>query len=261
MKRTFQTLRSVAVAAVIGLTGVGTAGAQQAGQSSEPNWTGSYLGVNAGMGRLWAGDRMSFENNGFFFFDSNSGVFERAARSDRHGDGFVFGGVAGYNWQMGRIVAGLEADLTIANLNTDRKASGSSPFNYVIKQNVEADWVATLRPRLGVTVDRALIFATAGVALGGFSMKHDYVVYDSPSKLFASRTNIAASKTLVGTSIGAGIDYALDKNWVLRFEGQYDDFGSFGGKGDAVNDSGPASLKSKTDVSVGLLRFGVNYRM
>lgn len=261
MGRTQHRIRSAMVAAAIAVVGVGTAEAQQAGQGSEPNWTGAYFGANAGMGRLWAGDRMSFDNNGFFFASSNADAFERVARSNRHGDGFVFGGVAGYNWQMGRIVAGFEADLTFAGLNTYRKTSGSSPFIYVVKQNVEADWVATLRPRLGVTVDRALIFATAGVAIGSFRTKHDYIVFDTPSKLFASRTNISASETLVGSSIGAGIDYALDRHWVLRFEGQYDHFGSLGGKGDALNDSGPATLKSNTSVSVGLLRFGVNYRL
>lgn len=241
--------------------GLQAASAQQGSAGSEPNWAGPYLGANVGLGRLWTGDRMSFDNNGFFFASTNAGAFERIARSNRHDDGFVFGGMAGYNWQMGRIVAGFEADLTFAGLNSYRKKEGDAPFLHVVKQNVEADWVATLRPRLGVTVDRALIFATAGIAFGGFSTKHDYIVFDTPAKLFASRTHIGAKEVLVGSSIGAGVDYALDRNWAVRFEGQYNHFGSLGGKGDALNDSGPASLKANSSVAVGLLRFGVNYRM
>lgn len=260
MGRLRDCMRMAALAVAFG-AGIQSVAAQPAATDAQPNWSGPYLGVNAGLGRLWTGDRMSFDNNGFFFASTNADAFERAARSNRHGDGLVFGGVAGYNWQMGRLVAGFEADLTFAGLNTYRRTEGSSPFIYVVKQDVEADWIATFRPRLGVTVDRALIFATAGVAIGSFRMRHDYAVFDTPSKLFAARTTVSASETLVGSSIGAGVDYALDRNWVLRLEGQYDHFGAFGGKADALNDSGPATIKSTSSLAVGLLRFGVNYRM
>ena len=84
--------------------------------------------------------------------------------------GFSGGVQAGYNWQSGRVVFGLEGDLDFLHLNAAansgavRYPGGGSgfgptvrgvffPYNQaVISSYANANWLATVRPRLGVTI-------------------------------------------------------------------------------------------------------------
>src|ERR1700755_2733835 len=63
-----------------------------------PNWTGFYLGVNAG--GAFGQDRIGFGVTGFPAFATIDNAFS----------GFVGGGQIGYNWQFNSLVAGVEAD-------------------------------------------------------------------------------------------------------------------------------------------------------
>lgn len=84
-------------------------------------WQGLYGGVHLGYGEDW------------------------------HSDGVVGGGQLGYNWQAGRIVYGLEADVSVTDTS--------------------ADWLASGRGRLGFLLDqRLLAYGTAGV---GFANGHN----------------------------------------------------------------------------------------
>jgi outer membrane immunogenic protein len=91
--------------------------------SSVPSftWTGFYLGANAGIG--WGAG------------GSNNA-------------GFIGGGQAGFNYQMGSIVIGGETDLQYADIGT---------LNYF----------GTIRGRVGFGFDRALVYGTGGFAYGG----------------------------------------------------------------------------------------------
>src|SRR5665213_3175619 len=62
------------------------------------NWTGFYIGVNAGGG--WAKQDNSLETTAGALIQQNSTKL----------DGAVGGGQIGYNWQVNQIVFGVEAD-------------------------------------------------------------------------------------------------------------------------------------------------------
>jgi outer membrane immunogenic protein len=123
-------------------------------------WTGFYAGVNAGWG--WRDDnRQTVILNGLtpgtLFFPGN-------------GDGgFVGGGQIGYNYQIGSFVWGVEADLQWAdtdNAEDVRFEPIGAPGIFVPGEfeNNLSDWFGTARVRAGVAFDRALIYATGGVA-------------------------------------------------------------------------------------------------
>jgi len=98
------------------------------------NWTGLYIGLNAGYG--WTG--------------SNS--FGDA-------DGFVGGGQIGYNWQAAGspFVFGIEADIQGADLSNSATAAGITVTG---KMNA----FGTVRGRIGYAWDRFMVYGTGGFA-------------------------------------------------------------------------------------------------
>jgi outer membrane immunogenic protein len=106
------------------------------------------------------------------------------------------GAHAGYNFQTGNIVYGIEND-----------------FNYNIEKGKEADlqWDASGRARVGYALDRTLFFTTAGVAATGGKV-------DVPT--VGKKDDI-----LIGWTAGGGVEHALTDNILVRGEYRYSDFG------------------------------------
>lgn len=98
------------------------------------NWTGLYVGLNAGYG--WA--------------DSSFG----------DADGFIGGGQIGYNWQApgSPIVFGVEGDIQYADLNA------STVVVPGITATGESNAFATIRGRIGYAWQQFLLYGTGGVA-------------------------------------------------------------------------------------------------
>jgi outer membrane immunogenic protein len=94
------------------------------------DWTGFYIGANAGYG--WA---------------NNSGP-----------KGFIGGGQLGYNWQTGRLVFGLEGDLQYSAMKRDEDLGGG------ITGTAKVQAFGTARGRIGYAFDRALVYGTGGFA-------------------------------------------------------------------------------------------------
>src|SRR5579864_5420493 len=128
-------LKSVAIVA---LTTLGAAAAQAADLPTRKEapapifvpppftWTGFYVGVNAG--GIWpSGSREAS------IFDPNSGTdfgFINAGFPGGLGSqsaGFIGGGQAGYNWQTGAFVLGVETDFDGSTLSKSFNTVGS-PF-------------------------------------------------------------------------------------------------------------------------------------
>jgi outer membrane immunogenic protein len=151
------------------------------------NWTGFYLGVNGGGG--W----------GHGNWDSAGGM---------SGSGGLVGGTAGYNWQVGTWVLGLEGDIDWS----DVKGSTNNIFCGSCK--TENTWLGTVRGRVGYAADRWLPYVTGGVAFGDVK---------ATNRFFGTST----SSTQVGWAAGAGIEYAFAGNWSAKVEYLHYDLGSF----------------------------------
>lgn len=117
--------------------------------------------------------------------------------SDHNIDSGAFGAHAGYNFQSGNIVYGIEND---ANYNFEKDG----------KANLQ--WDASGRGRIGYAWDQTLFFATAGVAAAG-------------GKVDARRVG-TKDDILVGWTAGGGIEHAFTDNILVRVEYRYSDFGT-----------------------------------
>jgi len=144
-------------------------------------WTGLYIGGQVGyeFGRAFEADVASYSPNGV-----------------------VGGGHLGYNYQLGQFVVGVEGDV---NGSSYRGGNGIAFSKSPIDGSV--------RGRLGYAFDRALIYATGGVAFGDFQYR-----------------DIGGSipyNVRVGWTAGGGLEYAIDNNWSLRAEYRYTDYGRY----------------------------------
>ena len=172
-------------------------------------WTGFYVGVNGGYG---------FGN----LTSSNLGS----------PSGGLIGGTAGYNYQIGQFVAGVEGDLDW----TDMTKSGA---NAIAAYKTDINTLATARARAGVALDRALLYVTGGYA--GAEMKATYAGIGSQSDWRN------------GGVIGAGLEYAFTNNISAKAEYLYAPFYSktyFGG----------TAGYEKSGLDMSLIRAGLNYK-
>lgn len=122
---------------------------------------------------------------------------------DRSDGGFAGALYAGYNFQINNVVLGIEGDLNFRT--AEPEDNNTNPFS----QNLGG----SLRGRLGYAVDRFMPYLTAGVAAANFEVDHDGDGDD------------IAKKTMTGYSIGAGVEWAMTDNLVVRGQYLFSDFG------------------------------------
>ena len=136
-------------------------------------WAGPYLGVNYGYG--WGKSDTATGVS-----DAAMGTPLAAASTSAKLQGMTLGGQAGFNWQSGVWVAGIEGDLQQSRqrgragtlgcagtvCNPAVSAFGlDAPVSVTMAQKLE--WFGTLRGRLGITPTAdSLFYATGGLAVG-----------------------------------------------------------------------------------------------
>src|ERR1700726_387815 len=117
------------------------------------SWAGFYLGAHGGYG--WG-------NNDFSAVLSANPFFAVGGIKSR---GALYGGQAGYNWQYGRGVAGVELDFSAAAINGSAAASSvQGIFTDFDSRSDEIKYLGTARARLGwLPTDNVLLYGTAGL--------------------------------------------------------------------------------------------------
>jgi len=153
-----------------------------------PTWTGFYFGGHVGGG--WGTKELSISEREEVAFPANV-------------NGFLGGVQAGYNFQTGWVVLGIEGDFSWADIK------GSS-FEGLFA--AKTNWTATLTGRIGGTVDHALLYLKGGIAWA-----HDKYSFDFIAN---------ATETRTGFVVGGGIEYAFTRNWSGKVEYNYMDFGN-----------------------------------
>ena len=127
-------------------------------------WTGFYVGVNAGYG--WN------TNDSNTFIDPVFGVVSGGGSDG----GFVGGGQIGYNYQFSQFVIGLETDIQYADIGNGRGTFGQG----FAGNNNNGNWFGTVRARAGFAFDRALVYATGGLAYGDIGDRSAFIAPDGP---------------------------------------------------------------------------------
>lgn len=187
IKNVLTTTTIIAIAAV-GATSAGTlepAPAEPVVMAPPPapmdtsgDWGGFYVGAQLGYG----------------FGEADNG----AATNDF--DGLLGGLFAGYNWDLGNFVLGLEGDYNLADLQFDGDPS-------------TIDQIARIKLRGGYDMGRTLIYAVGGAAYAN-----------------ATDTGIGDLSDW-GWALGAGADYQFTDRWVGGIEYLYHSFDDFDSTG------------------------------
>lgn len=194
------------------------------------SWSGAYVGGQVGYG--WAKSTLNSD-------------YEPLQLKP---DGFIGGIYAGYNFDAGNnIILGVEGDATYNNLK-DSRTQIDEMFGTSILEN-KLRWSGAIRARAGVVIDRFLPYISGGVAFG--SVKNSLSISGDFFDGAASQ-----SKTLTGWTLGAGVDYAVTNNLILRLEYRYTDFGSkdFHASNDGFEFLLPTKIKTSD------IRLGVAYK-
>jgi outer membrane immunogenic protein len=160
-------------------------------------------------------------------------------------DGGFFGAQAGYNVQFGNIVAGIEGDLSWADINGEGSSLGGGS-----RANFDIDWQGSIRGRIGVAFDRVLVYGTGGWAFAGGEGRI--------SNLEHSGDNRRASDDFSGYVIGGGVEAAVTNNVTAKIEYLYTDYGRANFNfGDVL---GLGDLKARGELDTHSVKVGVNYK-
>jgi outer membrane immunogenic protein len=208
------------------------------------DWSGGYVGLNAGID--WGNSSIA-PNEGivfppYAFTVPGVGIvivpaqFATLPSTAGSATSIIGGGQAGYNWQSGPFVYGLEGDIDGTGLREKSSSSLSRTFfgnTQTVTANFSAnvDWIATVRGRLGYAVDRSLFYVTGGLAVAGTSVNTTYSITDpTPPPGFPGPTPLGASSSQViaGWTLGGGGEWAIDRKWSIGVEYRHSDFGSHG---------------------------------
>ena len=198
-------------------------------------WTGFYVGLQGGY--AWG--------------DTNWRATTIAGAAVDNGthdsSGWMFGGHVGYNQQIGQFVVGLEGDLEWANIRGNGTGLAVPPGTPMF-HNTKIDWQGSVRARAGFAFDRALIYATGGVAFA--DVNHSY-----GSTLVAPAFATASySDTKAGWTVGGGLEYAFTNNITGRAEYRYTDYGRIS------TTNAVAGLNVSSKVTTHAIRAGVSYK-
>ena len=179
----------------------GKAPAFAAAPFSGHNWNGFYVGVN--LGYQW-------------------GKVTNWGGAEQHG--VMGGGQAGYNWQFGQYVFGVEADL-----------QGSGAEGTFAAYKFSNPWFGTVRGRAGFAMNNVLLYVTGGLAYGGGRVE------------FAG---FSETQTHIGWTIGGGVEVGLTPNWSAKAEYLYV----------RLDDRSYVLTGVNNGFSSNVFRLGVNYR-
>ena len=185
------------------------------------SWAGFYLGVHGGYG--WKQD--DFSQSEAFQLQTPQSI--NGIRSQ----GAVYGGQAGYNWQFGRAVTGLEIDFSAADIKgsngvTETVPFGGGTFTTAITLGEQVKYLGTARARLGwLPTDNVLLYGTAGLAWERLDTTSTASQIATP----APNTQIVSLRTPIdkfGWVAGIGAEVMLGSpNWIGRVEYLHYDLG------------------------------------
>jgi outer membrane immunogenic protein len=211
--------------------------AQTYGQGINYNWSG--VNVGGFVGGAWNKSKITD-------VDGYAGGAPAGTTTTDKSQGAFGGASLGYNFQTGRLVYGLEADIGYLGPKHSTDLTGSTSGTTVgLRSGVYGD----ITGRLGVAVGPALLYGKGGIAfLGGGDN------FNTQSGSFSSTSN---TNIYTGWTAGAGIEYAWSKNWSTKIEYQHFDFGK---RDFTVFNAASVPFTFNQAVTSDTVKVGLNYR-
>lgn len=159
-----------------------------------------------------------------YFAATSVGAISLAAEHTLKPTRFTGGVQAGYNFESGIWLYGVEASISSVHLSD--AASGTAtypccaPTAFTINQSITTTWLSTIRGRLGVTHGPWLIYGTGGLA----TTDRDYEAVFTDT--FATAHESASSThNVMGWVAGGGVEAKTSKHWSLKGEFLHAAFG------------------------------------
>jgi outer membrane immunogenic protein len=212
--------------ALIALTAIGLSISLSQGASAQTNiynWTGFYVGGNAGFG--WADASATY--NGVISVTGTETL-----------GGIVGGGQLGFNYQDGYTVYGIELDGQASSQRINSNFAG------LVTLTDKVPWFATLRGRVGIGVEKYFVYVTGGAAYVGW---HSDITVAG----FGSAT---WSISRPAYTIGTGLETGVTRNLSVKVEYLFIDTGSF-----STTYFGVIPITARLQDNI--VRFGINYRL
>jgi outer membrane immunogenic protein len=197
----------MAALAAIQLMGSAAHAADLAPVDSPIDWSGAYIGLNAGA----AFSRGEWDNSA----DPNAIPFNVLIDFTAKNTGFIGGGQIGYNHQINQLVLGIEGDLDYLGID-----GNNAPVNFAYDAYIhtEQKWLGSVVGRLGYASDRLLIYGTAGVAFTSY----EFTTINYNLSTFIVN-HPADDRT--GWTAGAGAEYAVTDKLTAGIDFRHYDFG------------------------------------
>ena len=240
-------------------------------QAQVYNWTGFYVGADAG----FAGVKQNTVSN-FVQGPTNNtnGSSTDEQTNPIANTPFVGGGHAGFNWQFSpNLVAGVEGDWQSARSRfsfcrrTNIETAFDDPVDPCVDNNHgsatvggELDWVATARGRLGWAMGPVMLYGTGGAAFADVksSLGLSCLQFGCGEDNFhAQSASVNSSTHKTGWVAGAGIEWMFAQNWIVRGEYQHIDLGSVSA---ALSPNCFCTLSATQKVNLDILRAGVSFK-
>jgi outer membrane immunogenic protein len=218
------------------------------------SWSGFYVGAHGGHGwSTWNGD--------FFWQDVDLGYGYKL-----ESEGWLGGLQVGANYQFGKMVFGLEADISWSDLKKSGQfqANDADPSSYVeweIKQTL--DRFGTVRARIGYTpTEKFMIYGTGGFAWGETSASQT-IHYPAVKEPFVNGVG-SVSEIHLGWAAGGGVEWLILPNVTLRAEYLYvnlgkQDYHFVGNSGKNLN-TFYADDSAPSDLDFHVVRGGLNFK-
>ena len=181
---------------------------------------------------------VAINNWGGFYIGAMGGYAQE--NSDGLGtlSGGFAGGTAGYNWQMGNVVPGIEADAAWADVGaTVGLFGGLASVSSTIRD------MGTVRGRVGYAFDSVLIYGTGG-----------YAWADNRITATALGASISDSQVHSGWTVGAGVEVMFAPKWSVKAEYLYRSFQS-----ETYNFPGIVTNVASGTLNLNSVQVGVNY--
>lgn len=224
--------------------------------SQTPSWAGAYIGLNAGAAiPLYRGEHLQP------IFSRTPPAHDIYPPTGRR-SGVSFGAQAGYNWQIGRLVYGVETDINLLDGQSPRNGYFLAPklhasneyIGYNLKYEQGSAFFASLRGRLGLSLDQTLVYLTGGVALGGTRGAARMDTFD-PKEARTFRAGASGSRDFKYV-VGAGAEHPLSEDTSVRLEYF---FLNQGLNGQFFPDGAETLYWSKTRDESHIVRLGLNH--
>jgi opacity protein-like surface antigen len=197
------------------------------------NWSGFYAGYYSAS--LWGVEDQVFTSTG----QGTSPKFQ----------GYALGGQVGYNFQIGKLLLGLEGDYGFSNAEGGKPCPNANFFSCT----VEIDNLAFVTGRIGWVRDRAVYYAKGGLAIA--DVRTGFEQNGGGMSTLGLVPNDHKTETMTGWALGAGMEYAITDRWSVTGEWLHFDLGT--ATFATTCPSTDCTMRGKVDGDIA--RLGVNY--